>query len=235
MLPDPRITPESPRLFQNNLLEWLSRCHPVVVMIMYLPLSAGLIWYSIAVAKISWVGVLLTALIGMAIWTFVEYWLHRGILHWVPNIPGGNKIHFWVHGIHHRWPNDPYRLVMPVPISLSLFFLFLGSFYVGMGSISWSFHAGFTTGYVAYEFTHFWIHHGKSRGKLRRRLQQHHLSHHFKPGYYDLCFAITLPLWDTLFRTRRLKILSDERSHAQLDSTEGDFVHNIKEEGGGHE
>lgn len=235
MLPKPPITPESPRLFQNNLLEWLSRCHPSVVIAIYLPLSTGLFWYGSAVATVSSVVVVLTSLIGMCCWTFVEYWLHRGIMHWVPDFPGSDKLHYWMHGIHHKWPNDPYRLVMPIPISLTLFSLFLVSFYLFMGSMAWSFQAGFTAGYVTYEFTHFWVHHGKSHGKIFRRLQRHHLSHHFRPGYYDLCFAVTLPLWDRLFHTSKLKTKSDMPNRSQPEDTWSSLVKGIHVERGGHE
>jgi sterol desaturase/sphingolipid hydroxylase (fatty acid hydroxylase superfamily) len=225
MLPNPQITLESPRLFRSNVLEWLSRCHPVVVTFIYMPLSAALVWYSIAVKNISWTMVIPTVLIGAVLWTFVEYWLHRGVFHWVPKIPGGNRIHFWVHGIHHRWPNDKYRLVMPIPVSMVLFFLFLGGFHALLGSMAWSFHAGFSAGYVGYEFIHFWVHHGTSRGKLYRLWQRHHLSHHFKPGYYDLCYAVSLPTWDTLFRTKNLSAPTENTTaHVPADAKVDDVL-----------
>jgi hypothetical protein len=52
-------------------------------------------------------------LAGIAIWTLTEYWLHRLVFHWQPKFPGGDRLHFIIHGVHHDHPNDAMRLVMP--------------------------------------------------------------------------------------------------------------------------
>lgn len=62
---------------------------------------------------------------GVFIWTLLEYSLHRWVFHLDPK---DNRFlhvfHFLLHGLHHKVPFDPYRLVFPpVPaVLLATFF-----------------------------------------------------------------------------------------------------------------
>jgi sterol desaturase/sphingolipid hydroxylase (fatty acid hydroxylase superfamily) len=199
----PKISDESPRLFENDFFEMLSRTHPAVVVIIYLPVSLALIWYSVARAGIGIGATVLLIPGGAVAWTLTEYWLHRVIMHWIPESNWGPRMHFWIHGIHHEWPNDPYRLVMPPTVSIALFFIFLGVFRLVLGPYCWAFHGGFTIGYIVYDMSHYLFHHSKPRSAWVKGLQRHHLLHHFNPRYEDLHFSITTPLWDRLFGTTR--------------------------------
>lgn len=201
----PKITDNSPRLFDNDFLELLTRTHPAIVFGLYTPVGLALIWYSVMhVGMGVWQSIGLAS-VGAIAWTFTEYWLHRTIMHWIPESVWGPRLHFWVHGIHHQWPNDPYRLVMPPAVSVSLFFIFLGLWYLLLGRYAWAFHGGFTLGYVTYDMAHYWYHHSKPRQSWARSLQRHHLMHHFNKRYDERHFAITVPLWDRLFGTGRLR------------------------------
>ena len=201
MLLKPKISTESPRLFNGTLLEFLSRTHPSIVAILYMPLVTFLIWKSVFETNVGVWTTLGIMPLGMVAWTITEYWLHRVVMHCIPDFSWGKKLHFWVHEIHHKWPNDPYRLVMPLPISMALFVLFFSFFYATIGMYAWAFHAGFTLAYIMYDLIHFWLHHGKSDSQIFKLLQKHHLSHHFNPKYEDLHFAISVPFWDKLFGT----------------------------------
>ncbi|MFQ5607259.1 MAG: sterol desaturase family protein [Candidatus Zixiibacteriota bacterium] len=197
----PTITDKSPRLFKNDLLELLSRTHPAVVVIIYLPIVAALLWHG---AALPGVGVALAgalAVAGVITWTITEYWLHRTIMHWIPEKPWGSRMHFWVHGVHHDWPDDPYRLVMPPTVSMALFLVFLGLFNLAFGKFCWAFHGGFTLGYIIYDLTHYYVHHSKPQYAWVRALQKHHLFHHFNPKYDERKFSITVPFWDRMFGT----------------------------------
>lgn len=198
---NPKITDESPRLFANNLMEFLSRTHPAVVVAIYLPTAVLLLWYSMQRVGVSDGRTLALAVAGMVTWTLTEYWLHRTIMHWVPRGKWGPRFHFWVHGIHHDFPNDPYRLVMPPAVSITLFFLFLGLFRLLLSDYRWAFQGGFTLGYLIYDLSHYAYHHFRPRFAWQRILQRHHLLHHFNPKYEDKNFSITVPLWDRLFGT----------------------------------
>lgn len=109
-------------------------------------------------------------------------------------------MHFLVHGVHHNWPKDKYRLVMPPAVSVSLYFLFLGIFYPIFGStFVWSWHAGFVAGYVFYDCTHYWLHHYTPKSEYGRRLKKNHMLHHFEDP--DSRYCVSNLVWDKVFRT----------------------------------
>src|SRR5688572_16700944 len=135
-----RATPESPRMFESDFIDFFSRTHPIVVPLLYVPASAYLCWYSvqsqgIPVGTTAWLVVL-----GFIAWTLSEYWLHRLFFHWQPKGTWGERMHFLVHGVHHKWPHDRYRLVMPPAVSITLFVIFITLWVSLFGSYGWAFH-----------------------------------------------------------------------------------------------
>jgi sterol desaturase/sphingolipid hydroxylase (fatty acid hydroxylase superfamily) len=109
-------------------------------------------------------------------------------------------MHFLVHGVHHKWPRDKYRLVMPPAVSISLFFIFLAIFLVLFGATyAWAVHAGYTAGYMTYDMTHYYIHHFNPKSDYGRRLKKHHMLHHFKDDTKR--FAVSNMVWDRVFGT----------------------------------
>jgi sterol desaturase/sphingolipid hydroxylase (fatty acid hydroxylase superfamily) len=204
MATDMRSINQSPRLFRNGLLETLSRTPVYVVPAVYVPIVTYLVWYSVARKGTDVTTTFLLLAGGAFAWTLAEYWIHRAIMHWIPKFSWGERMHFWVHGIHHDWPNDPFRLVMPPSVSLVLFVIFLAIFRILFGKMCWAFLAGFTLGYIVYDVTHYLVHHTKPKKGLLRSLQKHHLSHHFQPRYENLRFSITTPMWDRVFGTREV-------------------------------
>ncbi len=199
----PKITEKSPRLFQNDVLEVLSRTPPSIVPIIYLPIVVYLLWYSISSGNVSYSVTFTLALFGAISWSIAEYWLHRVPMHWTPKKSWGPKLHFWVHGVHHELPDDPYRLVMPPAVSLALFFIFLGLFKLLFGHYVWAFQAGFTFGYIVYDMAHYYFHHTKPQFGWIKSIKRHHMLHHFNPRYEELNFSITVPFWDRVFGTSR--------------------------------
>ena len=105
----------SPRLFENPLLDKLSRVHwstPFFFMCRWLSGSRSSVSNpSICAAVLAATG------LGYFIWTLIEYFGHRFLFHY--EFPGrfGARIHFLIHGVHHVHPNDPLRLVMPALLS----------------------------------------------------------------------------------------------------------------------
>lgn len=53
--------------------------------------------------------------LGTFLWTLVEYSLHRWVFHLDSTKSNGAvcTFHFMLHGLHHKVPFDPYRLVFP--------------------------------------------------------------------------------------------------------------------------
>ena len=66
--------------------------------------------------------------------------------------------HFFLHGIHHIVPMDPYRLVYPPALGIPSAILVRGLLRLILNSYNLVF-AGMLMGYTAYDCMHYWIHH----------------------------------------------------------------------------
>lgn len=189
----------SPPLFQSRFLDFFSRIHPAVPALIYVPVIVALI----ALAAGDGVGGLEIAglfVAGVAIWTLSEYWLHRIVFHWDPDHPVGHRLHFIIHGVHHDHPNDRLRLVMPPGASIPLAALFFGLFWLIFGiPTALALFAGFLTGYLIYDYTHYYLHHFVPRSSFGKRLRESHMRHHFQDHRYG--FGVSSPFWDKVFRT----------------------------------
>ncbi|CAL5357913.1 unnamed protein product [Camellia sinensis] len=58
---------------------------------------------------------------------------------------------------------------------------------------------GSLLGYVMYDVTHYYLHHGQPTGQATRHLKKYHLNHHFR--IQDKGFGITSLIWDKVFGT----------------------------------
>ena len=188
----------SPPLLPWPALDRLTRVHPAVPVVLYGPVIAVLAGF--ALAKMSLLSVLGWAVVGYALWTLTEYWLHRVVFHFEPEDGVGAKLHWLIHGVHHEHPNDPLRLVMPPSASVPLASLFVLAFWLISGGPAWlAVSAGFLGGYVVYDTMHWYLHHRIPRSKMGRRLRELHLRHHFQDD--TRAFGISAPYWDKVFRT----------------------------------
>jgi len=80
-----------------------------------------------------------------------------------------------------------------------------------MQPIYWSLHhllgmhmacgvfAGGLSGYIMYDLTHYYLHHGVPFTKHLREMKSYHLNHHYKN--YHLGYGITSKIWDRFFNT----------------------------------
>ncbi len=201
----PEVTAESPAMFESKLIDRFSRTHWTLVPILYVPAALVLAYFSVSLGGVSYVTTAALAAGGFLAWTFTEYWLHRTAFHWRPNVSWGERFHFLVHGVHHTWPRDRFRLVMPPTVSLTLFWFFLGLYLLTMQQYGWAFAAGFTLGYTNYDISHYFQHHVSPKTAWGRNLRKHHLAHH-APRYAETCkFGVSTTLWDHVFRSYALK------------------------------
>ncbi len=191
---------ESIRLFQNPFMESLSKVHFAVPLFIFIPLNAFLIYYGIQNGLTAISSIFLWFFGGIFVWTIVEYVLHRFIFHYHPTSEFGKKIHFIFHGIHHDYPRDRLRLVMPpsVSIPLATLFFFLYRSFIPEPQL-YIFFGGFLTGYLIYDMFHYAIHHVEVKGKLWNMLKTHHLKHHYNDP--EKGFGVSSPLWDIIVRS----------------------------------
>jgi sterol desaturase/sphingolipid hydroxylase (fatty acid hydroxylase superfamily) len=188
----------SPRMFDSDLLDKLSRVHPAVPVVIFVP--AIVVLLALAVGRVSALGMLGLAAGGYAFWTLSEYWIHRVIFHFEPEEGFGARLHWIIHGVHHDHPNDPLRLVMPPSVSVPLSSLFVLGFYAVLGSpLFLPFGGGFLAGYLIYDMTHYHLHHHKPKTWIGRRLRELHMRHHFQD--HTTGFGISAPYWDRFFGT----------------------------------
>src|SRR5262249_3419641 len=190
---------DSPRMFENGLLDKLSRVPPVVPVLLFLPLIIVLLVLAITANMKAW-HILVGFAAGYGFWTLCEYWIHRVIFHFEPEEGFGARLHWIIHGVHHDHPNDPMRLVMPpsvsVPLSVLFFLLFVGV----LGTpTAYPVGAGFWSGYLIYDEIHYHLHHHMPKTRVGKLLRELHMRHHFQDDTRG--FGISAPYWDTVFRT----------------------------------
>ena len=197
----PQPTRESPPMFDSRFIDRFSRTHWSVVPALYAPAMLVLALYSVTRAGVSAPLTLGLAAAGALAWTFTEYWLHRTLFHWQPAGVFGERMHFILHGVHHKWPRDQYRLVMPPAVSISLFWLFLGLWRLTLGQHAYAFHAGFVAGYIFYDLSHYYMHHGHPSATWLKNLRKHHMVHHSPKLEHEKKFGVSSTLWDHVFGT----------------------------------
>lgn len=191
---------ESIQLFKSKLLDKFSRVDWYVPLIFFVPVIVYFTYSSIVFYNISILNTILYFIGGLAIWTIVEYLFHRFIFHYVPKGKLGRKLHFMMHGVHHAYPNDSLRLVMPpamsIPLATGFYFLFKLVFSINYAPL----FAGFLLGYLAYDMLHYATHHAKFiKAKWFDKLKHHHMRHHYHDP--DHGFGVSSVIWDKIFQS----------------------------------
>ncbi|KAG7468490.1 hypothetical protein MATL_G00143320 [Megalops atlanticus] len=206
------------RFFQSELMEATTKTSWYMVPLVWMPLVLYLSWHcyiTLAQEKtrlfltkeysiiIHWYCFPFLFLLGMFMWTFIEYCIHRFLFHMRP--PAHNyyliTLHFLLHGQHHKSPFDGSRLVFPPglasPVIGGFYLLFDQLFPVG---VSHSLFVGGLCGYVLYDMIHYYVHYGSpQQGSYMQRLKAYHIKHHFE--HQRAGFGITTTLWDYPFNT----------------------------------
>ncbi len=191
---------ETARMFESDFLEVLSRVHWSVPLWVYVPVVIFFLYNSISIYNLIWWNIVLLFVAGLFTWTLSEYILHRFVFHYEPKSKIGKRLHFMFHGVHHDYPKDSKRLVMPPSVSIPLAILFYFLFYLILGVESTSpFFSGFIVGYLFYDITHYAVHHFNLKSKFWLAIKNHHMLHHYK--FDNLGFGVSQPFWDHVFHT----------------------------------
>lgn len=203
----------SPRIFENPVLEYFSRNHWYVIPIVWGPIS---IWmFLLSVSAHGFTYALWVYVAGILSWTILEYVLHRWLFHIdvvkiarIPVVAPWKRwlfaCHFILHGVHHRFPSDPERLVFP-PFLTAVFvvIIHLIARMIVPVSLQWAIKpwmAGALAGYISYDVCHYTLHHTrKHTWGLLHSMRKHHMYHHFHDSTKN--FGITSAVWDKLLFT----------------------------------
>jgi len=208
------------RMFASDLVERLSHVRPWVPHVIFVPVIA--LAFFVGMERQGFGPAVLWALGGVLFWTAAEYVIHRFAFHppqWIeddtrricaqlgpdqaviPALPTlRHRFYFLVHGVHHDYPNDSTRLVMPPSVSIPLAAAFYAAFAAVVGPTpAPATFAGFIAGYLAYDTIHFATHHVRPRSMLSRFLKRRHFRHHYADSERD--FGVSSPLWDAILGT----------------------------------
>jgi dihydroceramide fatty acyl 2-hydroxylase len=192
--------PETTRMFESEILEKFSRIHPATPFVVWGPVVVYLLLRTWARPDVSLLSATSFFTAGLLTWTLAEYLLHRWVFHWTNDTPWGKRIHFLLHGVHHEFPNDKDRLVMPLLTSGPFAVIFYTLFYMLLGVRHGEpLFAGFALGYLCYDGTHYAVHHFKQTSRIGKWIKRHHMLHHHAD--HSGGFGVSSPLWDVVFRT----------------------------------
>lgn len=208
------------RMFESDFMESFSKTSWYVVPIFWLPVVAWLSLLSLfcheqsdlsgnficsftplSKGYLSSSGLGLTFTLGVLSWTLLEYSLHRGFFHLIlANTPFWITFHFLMHGQHHKFPLDKGRLVFPpLPALILARMVYALCLAVAPLHIARGLMAGIIFGYIAYDLTHYYIHHSSPSIFYFMSLKQAHMRHHYRDS--EKGYGISCKLWDYFFGT----------------------------------
>ena len=195
---------ESPKLFENAFLDFFSRVPYYVPLLIFIPVISLYTYWSFTEKETTFIEFIASFIVGIFIWTLAEYAIHRYVFHGHPKAEWAKKIHYTFHGIHHDYPQDSLRLVMPPPVSIPLAFFFYCLFFFmlkpfGLLQFHFTYFAGFVAAYLAYDMMHYASHHIAMNSKYLKMVKEHHMKHHYKNP--DEGFGFTSKVWDRAFGT----------------------------------
>jgi sterol desaturase/sphingolipid hydroxylase (fatty acid hydroxylase superfamily) len=190
---------ESIRMFKSDFMESLSKVHFAVPLFIFIP-AIFIFTYKAFAAGVNLLNFGLYFLLGLAVWTITEYIMHRFIFHYHPTSEFGKKMHFIFHGVHHDYPRDKKRLVLPPSVSIPLAtgFYFLFATFLS-SQLLFSFFPGFLLGYLIYDMLHYAMHHHNFKSGIMKRVKQHHMLHHYNEPTKG--FGVSSSLWDIILRS----------------------------------
>ncbi len=186
-------------LFKNPVLEKLSRTHIAIPVSIFFLSSVFLIYWAVSQGLLSGVSIVTIFVIGLLIFTLVEYLVHRYLFHMITDTDFKEKLQYYAHGVHHDFPRDKTRLAMPPLLSITIVAVLFVVFQLLMGNIVFAFLPGFITGYAAYLCVHYVVHAYQPPKNFLRVLWINHGIHHYKDP--ERAFGVSSPLWDYIFRT----------------------------------
>lgn len=186
-------------LFRNRFLEALTRTHFAIPVTMYFVFATVILIYAASQSAIEFWKVVYMFPLGMLTFSLVEYAIHRWVFHFHAVTEKQLNLKYKIHGVHHEFPRDKDRLVMPPVLSILIALLFYGLFSLLTGKYVLLFFPGFLSGYSIYLLIHYAVHRYRPPAHFLKFLWTHHALHHYKSE--DAAFGVSNPFWDYLFGT----------------------------------
>ncbi len=192
--------PSSGQIFQNPVLEGLTKTHIAVPLTLFFGLGMAAGYASVHMLGFSVLSTLSLYGAGVLFFTFIEYTAHRKLYH-MGTAGSARKVRmqYVMHGVHHDHPRDKKRLALPPLVSIVLASAFMGLFRLVLGPGGIAFGGGFMTGYACYLMIHYAVHTMNPPKNVFGVLWKHHNLHHYVGD--QGAFGVSSPLWDHIFGT----------------------------------
>ncbi len=198
------------RMFESNFFEFFSKVHPAVPFVLWIPIVLGTAAHGLSTGLTDSLKFAIWFPIGALSWQVMEYFIHKRLFHWQGIGPISRRFHDIAHGFHHKYPDDPDRLVMPLAVSVSLGSVIAAiAYFVHRPAETLPWWCGLVTGYLFYDFTHWSTHFRKPLTRWGKKMRAHHMAHHFAD--VDSNFGISHRWIDALFGTLRKRTASERR------------------------
>jgi sterol desaturase/sphingolipid hydroxylase (fatty acid hydroxylase superfamily) len=191
------------QLFQNPILEKLSRTHISVPLAIFFLYSSVLLYWSVTHTSLNAITTVGLFGLGVIAFTWVEYITHRHLFHMQTYTRLRAKLQYTLHGVHHEFPKDKDRLAMPPLLSITIATVLLLLLRLVIGDFVFAFLPGFLVGYAAYLSVHYMVHAYQPPKNFLKVLWINHSIHHYKDG--EIVFGVSSPLWDYIYGTMRDK------------------------------
>jgi sterol desaturase/sphingolipid hydroxylase (fatty acid hydroxylase superfamily) len=145
--------------------------------------------------------------LGVAVWTGLEYWVHRFILH--GRFPDGTGLyeHFLhryfdhLHLEHHKRPWDGNHISGTIRDTLPFVGVVALLSFLAPFSTAPLFVAGIVQAYIVEEWVHHSVHFCDFNSLYFRYIKRHHLYHHSPKGTH-VGYGLTSGTWDAICNTR---------------------------------
>jgi 4-hydroxysphinganine ceramide fatty acyl 2-hydroxylase len=187
------------QIFQNPVLERLTRTHIALPISIFIAIAIGLIYYGITYSFINVLEAIGFFMLGWLIFSLMEYSAHRFVFHMDTDTPVKERIQYTFHGNHHEYPKDKERLAMPPIVSLFIASFLFFVFKLIFGQFVFGVVAGMLFGYALYLFVHYAVHAYAPHKNFLKQLWIHHSIHHYKDP--NVAYGVSSPLWDYILGT----------------------------------
>ncbi|MBI4444856.1 MAG: sterol desaturase family protein [Acidobacteria bacterium] len=168
--------------------------------------ALGILLMSLAMAReeaAGWAFPAVLSFVGLLLWSFSEYVLHRFLFHWRPRAPFVKRLLAQLHFSHHADPRNSEKILIrpiySIPVSgvLGMLLYFLLGSLISMSALM----MGLWLGFIYYEFVHYHVHLSSRTSLFLNRQRRNHFYHHFVND--TCCYGVTSPVWDLILGTRR--------------------------------
>ncbi len=185
-------------LFKSKLLEAFTYSNILIHLIWYIGLSVISCVVGVKLGATNFIEFCTYFIAGILTWSFVEYIMHRYLFHMISDVGIVVRLKYIFHGIHHEFPREEKRTLMPPIPGLIIYGLYFFLFYFLMGNKGAILSGGFLIGYTFYSCLHFAIHIYRAP-KMLLPLWTHHLLHHYQQP--NKAFGVSSRIWDRVFGT----------------------------------